>query len=423
MKRWIQRAAVAVTVLGALSACGGGSDPDSSGSPVVTTVSDWATHQGTAGHRGHVPMRLDASRFALAWQWQREPATEPIGGINAVVTSAGKVFVSRDVYFGEGVLYALDELSGAESWRINFGQVPALGPPAVSQGRVFVPTTGHEQTALWAFDAATGQYLFKAPFEGQWPHAMAPTVHRSQVYVGAGYYGGTTYAFGASSGSRLWAADTQGVWDLFTPAVDDNHVYHHNGSALFVLDPVTGRTTASISDPFGNTDYAYHAAPMLGTRNNVIAFSGGAFSGRASSNVEPYAPRVLTSFDIAGRRIAWTSQHSYMTAPALAGGVVYAGSNQSPALHALDEATGRLLWQWTVPGNLANESFHRNVIVTDNLLFASTSTAVYAIDLATRQPVWSYPKPGMLALSADATLYIATGAIESDGGLVAIRLK
>jgi outer membrane protein assembly factor BamB len=62
-------------------------------------------------------------------------------------------------------------------------------------------------------------------------------------------------------------------------------------------------------------------------------------------------------------------------------------------------------------------------VVTDNLVFASSSSAVYAIDIATRQAVWSYPRPGMLALSADATLLIATGATASDGGVVAIRLR
>jgi outer membrane protein assembly factor BamB len=299
-----------------------------------------------------------------------------------------------------------------------------MGPPAVAGGRVYVPTTGHERTALWAFDATTGQLIYRAPFEGQWPHTMPPTIHGSQVYVGAGYYGGVTYAFDAAQGQRLWTASASGVWDMFTPAADGDHVYHHSGEALHVFSPSSGQTLATISDPFGTTShYQYHGAPVIGSRGNVIAFASGAFSGMASSNIEHYQPRVLSSFDIATRRRVWTTQHSYITAPAVAGGTIYAGSNQSPILHALDEATGQLRWSWAVPGNLANESFHRNVIATDNLVFASTSTAVYAIDIATRQHVWSYPQPGMLALSASGYLYIATGAVQSDGGLVAIRVR
>jgi outer membrane protein assembly factor BamB len=92
------------------------------------------------------------------------------------------------------------------------------------------------------------------------------------------------------------------------------------------------------------------------------------------------------------------------------------------SLDAIDEVTGRILWSWVPTGNV-DTSFHRNIVVTRNILFVSTDKTVYALDLATKMPVWSYPKPGMLAISADRTLYIATGALESDGKLVAVTLK
>jgi outer membrane protein assembly factor BamB len=92
------------------------------------------------------------------------------------------------------------------------------------------------------------------------------------------------------------------------------------------------------------------------------------------------------------------------------------------SLDAIDEATGKVLWSW-IPSGTDSTSFHRNIVVTDNLLFVGTDKAVFALDLATKAPVWSYPKPGMLAISAGRTLYIVTGATASDGGLVAIKLK
>ena len=75
------------------------------------------------------------------------------------------------------------------------------------------------------------------------------------------------------------------------------------------------------------------------------------------------------------------------------------------------------------PGAGTEQGFHRNVVVTDNLVFVSTDTAVHAISLATRQSVWSFPAPGMLAISAQGTLYIAEGATEPTGRLIAIRLR
>lgn len=389
----------------------------------VANVADWETHQRDSAHRGYVPIWLNPARFAKTWEWSREFDGEPIGGINAVVTSNRKVYVTKDVYFGQGVLYALNESDGTEAWRVSFGAVPALNPPAVNNGRVYAAVTGHQDTYLWAFNAETGAYVHKSAFEGQWPHVLAPTVYGDQVYTGGGYYGGMTYSFSIADGSRAWAHSAGGVWDMFTPAVDDAYVYHHNGSALFLIDRATGTTSATISDPFGSASgYSYHGAPMIGERNNVLAFAGGAFSGRASSNAEQYEQRVISSFNINTKSYEWSTSHAYLTAPAVANGVIYAARNNPMSLDAIDETTGRVLWSWAPTGSV-DTSFHRNIVVTRNILFASTDTTVYALDLATKMPVWSYPAPGVLAISADRTLYIATGARESNGHLVAVKLK
>lgn len=191
-----------------------------------------------------------------------------------------------------------------------------------------------------------------------------------------------------------------------------------NGRALFLIDRVTGTTSATITDPFGsNPDEDYHGAPMIGGRNNVFTFAGG-----ASSNVEQYEQRVFSSFNINTKSYEWSTSYAYLTAPAVANGLIYAARNSPMSLDAIDEATGKVLWGWAPSGN-GDASFHRNIVVTRNILFLSTDKAVYALDLATKMPVWSNPTPGMLAISADRTLYIATGARESTGRLVAVKLK
>lgn len=151
----------------------------------VARVSDWETHQRDATHRGYVPIWLNPARFAKSWEFSTASANSS-SAINAVVTSEGKVYVTKDVYFGEGVLYALNERDGTEAWHVSFGEVPALNPPAVSNGQVYAAITGHEQTALWAFNANTGTFFRNYRFEGQWPHVLAPTVYGNQVYVGGG---------------------------------------------------------------------------------------------------------------------------------------------------------------------------------------------------------------------------------------------
>ena len=388
----------------------------------VAAVGDWEMYQRDAAHTGYVPITVNLARVAKAWEWQR-PADSIGASINPVVTAGGKVLVTSDVYFGPGIVYALSEKDGSETWRYSLGQVPAFSPPSVSKGRLYAAVTGHEQTALWAFDTANGDVLAKSGFEGQWPQVMAPTVIGDQVLVGAGYYGGETYAFSATTGARNWVHQAGGVWDMYAPAADDTYVYHHNGSALFIIDRATGATVAKIDDPLGTglNGYEYFGGPVLGSKRNAISFAGGAFSGHASSSTEQYDQRVLSSFDLAGRRYNWSTANRYLTTPAVADGVLYAGRNMPSVLDAMDEATGKVLWSWFPPES--SETIHRNIIVTRNLLFVSTDRAVYAIDLATRKSVWRYAEPGALALSADRTLYISVGAVTSTGKLVAIRLK
>src|SRR5262249_55405900 len=71
---------------------------------------DWQTFQRDAGHTGFVNVQLDATKFSEAWTWSRPAGDpEPIGGINSVATGNGLVFVAKDIYFGQGALYALNE--------------------------------------------------------------------------------------------------------------------------------------------------------------------------------------------------------------------------------------------------------------------------------------------------------------------------
>lgn len=217
---------------------------------------------------------------------------------------------------------------------------------------------------------------------------------------------------------------TSGDDDMSTPAVDETNAYYHTGASLVIWNRMTGELVANIVDPLApSSGYSYHGAPMLGGRNNVIAFSGSAFSGRASANVEQYEQRALTSFNIGTRAWEWSTQNAYKTQPAVANGVVYAARNQPMSLDAIDEVTGKVLWSWAPAPTQGDTEFHRNIIVTRNLLFVSTNAGVYAIDLATRKPVWRYAAPGTMAISANRTLYLATGATESNGKLVAIKLK
>lgn len=385
---------------------------------------DWKTFQGDAGHTGYVNANFDPAVFTPLWTWSAPPNT---GGnavhINSVATSGGKVFVTKDIYFDQAVLYALNEADGSLNWTYAFGSMASEGPPAVANGNVYVPTTDSgEHCVDWAIDATLGTYQFKMPSTCQWSGYFAPTALDGSVLQTS--QAGSVYSYSIFSGGLQWS-EPAGANDQSTPAADAQYAYQYGigGPALSVFDRMTGATVASIADPFApaSSSSSMFSAPMLGASGDVIVFSGGGFSGTGWSSSEQYGSRPLVSYDVAGKAVAWRSANAYLTHPAIANGVIYASRNSPAALDALSETDGHVLWSWTPPsGNL---SMHRNTVVTNNLVFVSTDANVYAIDLNTHLAVWQYASPGMLAISGNSILYIATGATLSDGNLVAIKLK
>lgn len=413
---------VCIGALGAACvACGGSSDSETS----AASPQDWTTFQGNAAHTGFVDVQLDPSHFSQIWTWSRPGGDpEPIGGINSVATGSGKVFVAKDIYGGQGSLYALNEADGTLAWTYDLGPMSSEGPPAYANGIVYVPSTDNsENCAIWAVDAAHGTYQFTMPSTCQWSNFFAPTVlggsvvHTSQA--------GFVYNYSSVTGARQWLMPA-GASDQTTPAADARYVYQYGASsgnpALEVFDIVTGTPVASIVDPFSATiSGSMFSAPMLGASGNAIVFSDGALGGQAASSSEQWSDRVLVNYNVTARSYAWRTANAYHTHPAIANGVIYAGRNVPVALDAFSETDGHVLWSWIPPAG--NSSFHRNIVVTRNLVFVSTDTNVFAIDLNTHLPVWQYPKPGMLAISANSILYIVTGDRLSDGNLVAIKLK
>jgi len=386
----------------------------------------WGNFQRDAAHTGFADIQLDPADFAPAWAWQRPAGdSEPIGGINAVATGDGKVFVTKDIYFGQAAVYALDEATGTQAWTYAIGPMHSEGPAAFADGTVYVPSQDQsEQGKMWAIDSATGTFKFMMPSGGQWANYFAPTVLGDAI--GQVTYDGGIYEFSTVNGSQKWASSSN-VSDQSTPALDATRFYAYGAvygtPALHVFDRATGATLAAITDPFAssNTGYDMFSATMLGAMNDAIAFSGTGFSGRAASSSEQFEQRVLVSYDLVHSTVGWRSANAYLTHPAVAKGVVYAARNAPASLDAMSEADGHVLWSWTPPAG--DNSFHRNIVATHNLVFVSTDQNVYAIDLTTHQAVWHVAKPGMLALSSTGMLLIATGATLSDGNLVAIKLK
>lgn len=386
-------------------------------------LTDWETFQGNSSHTGYVALNLEAENFKASWQWERPNKDQGVlPSINPAIIVNGIVYISEDDYHREAKIHALNEQDGSTLWTHDFGEIAQLNQPAVADGKVYVTTSGHEDTYMWILDAITGEVLARTPFSTQWPQYLSPTIFAGVAYANTGYYGGRISAFD-STGNNTWESASYGDNDMFTPAVDSEGIYQYSGTALNVLSLTDGSLVKTILDPSPDeTGYSHIGATMRGALNNVISFSGDNFSGQASSSTEGYRVRSLISFDLANDSIAWKSESKYLTHPALSEGEVFAASNSPLRLESLSEGKGELQWSW-VPQDSNVRSFHRNIIATNTHIFVSSNIGVHAISRISHKQEWYYPVPGTLSLSADKILYIAEGYRQSNGKLHAINLK
>lgn len=393
----------------------------------ITPAQDWETTQGNAAHNGYVPITLDATRFAKAWEWKR-PGVSMSGTTGAIyhpVTAGRLVFVTANGINSSGpAVFAINEADGLVKWTQPFtlsSSGATLNPPAVSEGTVYVPTTGHADTFLWSFDAADGTPRIKSSFRTQWYDILAPTVSNGIAYLNAGYTTGVVYAFDRTTGTKTWEASA-GTAGLNTPALDNaNRLYAMNGDSLNILDARNGTLLGNIGPISGGMQADYDGTAIVGADDSVTALVGERWD-------DPDA-RQLRNYAIESKTVRWTSVKTYRRYPAVAKGVIYATSNNPLSFDALDEKTGQLLWSWSPVSS--DNGFIHNVVVTDNLAFVSTTRSLYAIDLATHKPVWQTAEPGYVAISGTRMIYVMTGVLDdfgwplggSDGRLLAYRTR
>jgi Big-like domain-containing protein/putative pyrroloquinoline-quinone binding quinoprotein len=354
---------------------------------------EWTTYQGNASHTGYNPVVMDTRVFQELWTKSVSSAA-----LNPVTAGEGKVFVTTNAYFGIQQAKSLDARTGTELWSRDFGAIHSVDPPAYANGTVYLQTGGHEDSFLWALDAATGSVRSQTAYLNQWSRYFAPVIVGATVYVAGGYYGGM-YAFSATEGVQRWFAALN-QYDQFTPAVKDGLVYAYTGlynPKLTVADAATGAIQYEIADPgFVWDGWSMNTAPTLGGASNLLATNGGR----------------LISFNLLSRSIGYALTSSFRGQPTIANGVVYVVNNAQ--VEARNESDGALLWSWTPPGQPAGP-----MIVTRNLLLVSTAASTYAVDLASHTQVWSYAAGGQLALSAQGILFIA----QSSGRLTAVSVR
>jgi len=397
-------AAGRVTAVGAgtttLAASAEGKTASTSLAVLARPVADWSqatpwnTYQGNAAHTGFMNVTVDPLAFSTAWTTTVQSAVP----LNPVVEAAGRVVTTSLVHFGTQKVWALNSATGTVSWSHDFGGVHGVHEPAFDNGTIYLTTSGHGDSYLYAFDAGTGAQRFRSAYENQWSRYYAPVIVNGRVFMAGGYYDGM-YAFDASSGARHWFFATN-QYNEWTPAVADGVVYAHTGNnspKVVAVDAITGTQRYEISDEdFSWDGWSMRIAPVLGSQSNLLSTQAGR----------------LISFDLGTRQRRYQVRGEFRGTVAVANDTLYVINGGR--LEARRESDGVLVWSWDPKDPLVGPA-----IITRNIVFVRSQALTYAVDIPSRRSVWSINASGPLTLTSSGLLLIAG----STGSVTAVRVR
>ena len=136
------------------------------------------------------------------------------GGIYSTPVTDGKsLFVGDDV----GVMYSIDQKTGATNWTFDTG-MRIVGSPAVSDGVVVFGSTNYN---IYGLDAKTGEALWHVATN----QAVmgAATIYEGIAYIGGG--DGRMFAIDIHTGKVKWSFDELKNYVLTRPLVYEDKLY------------------------------------------------------------------------------------------------------------------------------------------------------------------------------------------------------
>ena len=392
-------------------------------------VKAWASAHGTLEGTRSAPSHIDTDTIASATQaWQRRA----MGSVTGTPAYADGV-----VYFADwrGGVHAVRAQDGSEVW---FRDHPAGvdSSLAVDDARVFVADMRGNLTAL---DRASGDALWStrlAPQAGAHLYG-SPVPHGGRVYQGIAseqtlieYEGPQDFRGGvacidAATGEIVWRTLMQpegrfgiSVWS--TPALDPElglllvgtgNAYGHPAGdlsdsivALRMSDgAVAWSYQATQEDGFNargapGADADFGASPILYEVDGRKLVGDGDKSGRWFTLDRATGEHVwVTRADFVAPNATPAEKEGFLGTGAYANGVIFAPTTARSMVHAMDAASGRVLWATELndqPQDYGDRMFGSTTATNGLVLQGNAFGRVFALDAATGRIVHELDVPG-----------------------------
>jgi outer membrane protein assembly factor BamB len=336
-------------------------------------------HRGNPARNGAVPGTGPIGDPVLLWQMQLPgPATR------APAIVDGVAYVGA----GDGVMYALDALTGKERWQVP---IDSLGDttPTVVDGTVYF---GSLAGTLYALDAETGEERWQ--FTGTISADSTPLVVDGTLYVGSDE--GNLFALDAATGEEQWRYSANGSV-LRSPSFAEGVIYAGTDTGLlFAIDAVTHETLWEFQgDP----------EELVGT------------SGVSDGVIYFHQAIMMWALDAKTGQVRWqreVNEGGVRCADPFQDLIVTCGADGQ--ITGLDAATGDVRWTF-----MTGDNNQPGALVDGVLYVASFDRNVYAIDAATGKEKWHFPIDGAISYGphvANGVVYVSTdlGSVYAIGG-------
>ena len=321
------------------------------------------------------------------------------------VAAAGVIYFGSD----DDHLYAVDAKSGQEKWKFKTGD-DVRSSAAIAGGIVYF---GSYDGYLYAVDAKSGQEKWKFNMLSDLPllelpraqyddYTSSPAVINGLVYVGSRNPRACLYAIDAETGQEKWRFKPQTV-DMVrsSPAVAGDTIYFGGDfGQVYALDVHTGEQKW-VSKVASAANYA----PAVGDDGTVYV---------GSKDTHLYALDGQTGEQ--KWRINLSGMSWVTSAPAIAGGMVYAGTSDGHQLHAVQMDTGQEVWSFMTRGWVWSSP-----AVAEGVVYVGSGDRhLYAIDAHSGEELWSFETERAVYASpvvADGLVYVGS----TDGNLYALH--
>jgi outer membrane protein assembly factor BamB len=333
-----------------------------------------------------------------AWQYKSVPSVPQSIADEAVVCGQNMYLLQE--HNRQTFVAALDINTGKQKW---FSDTHSCGYLLADDSHVYCLSPGGAgKLDLIALDATSGETLWK--YQQQYTENQQNPCRPTLLSEGRICWTNnkTVHMINSANGKSLWAHSISGGSLLSSAVAVNNDLYVANSLGFYCLNATTGKQSWRLN--YGSV-ISSRSRPLLAAADSVIYASLSPGLGTSSR---------LICMELKGHRIRWSKTVSHITHLYANNAMLYI-RNQN--IQALDEMTGRLLWNCPATGC-------NPVTYIEGLAYfvdSSSQGCLKALDMYTGNKVWELG--GVKSCNAFIKVN-GTGFLKSQEGIVyAINLK